>query len=446
MPRWNVYLLMKWTFLHGGYKIPSKELTERQFIKILNSIQNFNQEHITQFIKGHKFMESFLILHTQQFYLQSTFYKDKMASHLKLFHSIKHKYDLDAGLQKNYGLTVLEFKLLLYALFLYCNSNDIEGVKLKFFGFINPDFLEIGEHLSSKEKTIKFLKHLCFDPNWTEEEIRKKTTFIRKAELQQYEKTFFTLYPLQIYQDRIRLIDGSILDYSVNYYLHDFLRIYDPRFPEEFGHRFEKYVGESLDELECSFVGENELKTSLPKDSKVVDFHIPDDNIFIECKAIEIQPYIAINPTDELLYSSLKGSILKAYFEQLHQVSKHINGDGENWGVILTYKEIFISHMPQIFDLGKGKFDSWNDTKHIPPENVFIIDLATWDKIIAIIKSGQITLIELLRKGRGMNSEPETKRQSFYMFLDDFKFGKSLGLSYLKEEIEIIDKAFTSNR
>jgi len=42
-PIWFVFLLMKWTYLYGGEKYPSKPLTQKKLSNILKSITDFNQ-------------------------------------------------------------------------------------------------------------------------------------------------------------------------------------------------------------------------------------------------------------------------------------------------------------------------------------------------------------------------------------------------------------------
>src|SRR5688572_17310111 len=94
-PVWFVFLLMKWTYLYGEETYPTKVLTGQQFSKILNSILNFNQEHISSFFKQGKIDRGFHILFSQQFYLQEGVRKEKFATQLKLFSTLKSKYDIN---------------------------------------------------------------------------------------------------------------------------------------------------------------------------------------------------------------------------------------------------------------------------------------------------------------------------------------------------------------
>jgi len=78
---------MIWTFLYGVEKYPTKPLTQKKLSNILKSITDFNQDHISNFIKSGEIHRAFHILYSQQFYLQTSVYLDKIATQLKLYSS-----------------------------------------------------------------------------------------------------------------------------------------------------------------------------------------------------------------------------------------------------------------------------------------------------------------------------------------------------------------------
>lgn len=137
-----------------------------------------------------------------------------------------------------------------------------------------------------------------------------------------------------------------------------------------------------------------------------------------------------------MLYNALKDSILKAYFEQLLAVTKFFNPNGENWGIIITYKELFWGDFHQLYELGKDIYNA--DTTSLNPENVFIIDIYTWNAVIQIIKDGKASLLDILKHAKNNNLKIETKKQLFSMHLDKYHPMK-IDLAYLKNEIELLD-------
>jgi len=244
------------------------------------------------------------------------------------------------------------------------------------------------------------------------------------------EMSFFTMFPFQLFKNQVRLVHKSVFNHCANYYIYDFLKANDDAFTTEFGYRLEKFFELGLKEINVPYITESELKKQLPDKSKLVDFVIPDQNIYIECKATELQAYPYINPSDELLFSSLKSSIFKAYFEQMVSVSKNMSLKNDNWGIIITYKEFYWSHFKKLYDIGAKNYENI-ETSHIPPENVFVIDIYTWNIIVQIIKDEKIPLLDILKKAKANNLDPQTSKMLFKMHLDDYK-SSTLNLKYFE--------------
>lgn len=432
-PIWIIFTLMKWSYQHGGYNSSLQRLDQANFDKLYNLIYEFNNEHITNFLKL-KVDRGFYILYSQQFYLQKTVHKEVFATQLKIYNSIKGKYDIEKSFEEKTGLTIYDFIFLQQIVWLFTNVDNSSST-FKYFGHLTQDFINVAIEMTSQEKVKNFLKLTVLNPGDTKETIQNFKRSINRTDLQSLETTFFTMYPFQVFNNQIKVIHKSVYNHFVNYYIYDFLKSRDEQFTTEFGNRFEKYIEFGLKEIHIKYNDENTLRKILPKNSNVVDFNVPDSNIYLECKAIEIQAYTSVNPTDELLYNSLKDSLLKAYFKQMINVAKTLTPDEENWGIILTYKELFWSNFSNLFELGKDKFPNSVDSKYLPPENVFIMDIYTWDKIIQIIKDKKATLIEILQLAKSNNSNPQTSKQLFHMHLDAYNLEK-ISLSYLDSEIE----------
>jgi hypothetical protein len=437
-PIWFVFLLMKWTYLYGGEKHPSKKLTFEKFNQILKGIADFNQEHISNFIVSGKIDRAMSIYFSQQFYLQKVVHKEVFALQLKLYKSIAGRYDIQKSFKEKTGLSIVEFLFLSQIFWLYVQSAKNKETNLNFNGHLEIDFLNVCAEMTSTKQVTNFIELIVLDPENSKEKINNFKRNLRSEDLQSLERTFFTMYPFQIFNGKIKLIHESVFNYFINYYVYDFLKSYDKNFTTEFGDRFEKYIGISLKEVKLNFLNENELKKKLKVNSNLVDFCISESNVYIECKAIELQPIPQVNPTDEILYNSLKDSILKAYYKQLLNVSKALNTEKQNWGLIITYKELCWSRFNELFEMSKDKFENSKDSHYLPPENVFILDIYSWNTIIQILKDGKATIVEILEKARENNSKPETRKQLFSMHLDEYKV-YNFDLNFLKKEIEELE-------
>ncbi|MEE1898166.1 hypothetical protein V1389_07460 [Flavobacterium rakeshii] len=439
-PIWFVFILMKWTYLYGSENHHSKPLTNKKFSTLLKSISKFNDNHISQFIKDGKIDRAFHILYTQQFYLQTEVYPDIFTSQLKLFKSLGNN-KINNTFKQLTKVDIYDFIYFMQLIWLYINIDKLKKEGFKYEGYLPPYLINLIAEIIGFDKVDNILKIMVLDPIFPASEIKSLKYTIRKEEYQSMERTFFTNFPLQIQNNKIRIIHLSVLKYSLNYYIYDFLKNNDPNFTTVFGIAFEKYINEGINYCYNKYYNENELKKILPKNSNIVDFYIPKENIYIECKAIESQNYASVNPTDEIIYNSLKDSIFKAYFKQLLKVSKKINPNKENWGIIITYKKLFWSQFSELYNLAKDKFENFNDIQHLPPENVFVIDIYTWDKIVYILHSKQSSLTKILKSAKEKNSSFNTKKQCFDMHLDEYDF-TNFKLDYLTTERKLLEVKF----
>lgn len=429
-PVWHVFILMKWAIIYGGKKRPLKTLTSQKYGNIYNNISNFNQDHISQFLKNGNVDKGFQILYNQQFYLQKQVYKEIFYTQYSMFYSIKGKYDIQDSFRQKTGLTVFDFLHILQLFWLYLNMDVLERDDIAFKGYIDSDFVNVAKDIIGEEKVLSFIKLLTLHPFNADKGISDYKHKIRDEDLQTMEMSFFTMFPFQLFKNQVRLIHSSVFNHCANYYIYDFLKANDDAFTTEFGYRLEKFFELGLKEINIPYITESKLKKQLPKKSKLVDFVIPDQNIYIECKATELQAYPYVNPSDELIFNSLKSSVFKAYFEQMVSVSKNMSLDDENWGIIITYKEFFWSHFKKLYDIGAKNYENV-ETSHIPPENVFVIDIYTWNITVQIIKNEKITLLDILKNAKANNSNPQTAKMLFKMHLDEYK-SSTLNLKYFE--------------
>lgn len=437
-PIWFVFIIMKWTMIYGGNRYPPKKLTPEKFNNIYNSVSKLNEGHISSFIKNKQVDRAFQVLFNQQFYLQKSVYREIFSSQLKLFTTIRGKYDIDKSFKEKTGIAIFDFLFLAQIVWLYINISELKDPQLYFEGYLDSDFLKVATGLTSEDNVKKFLNLLMVHSFNEREGIENFRHKMNNENFQTMEMSFFTMFPFHLFQGRIKLVHPAVFQHSVNYYIYDFLKASDENFTTEFGYRLEKFIEFGLKEMNLDYRTENDLKKQLGKNSSLVDYVVQNENIYIESKATELQAYPSVNPTDELLYNALKTSIFKAYFKQLTKVAQHLTPGEENWGIIITYKEFFWSHFSKLYDVGKEYYTDETGISHLPPENVFIIDIYSWNLIVQLVKDKKTTLPMILQKAKEDNSRPETSKQLFGMHLDIFAPHK-LDLQYLKTENKEFD-------
>ena len=312
-------------------------------------------------------------------------------------------------------------------------ANTIK-TNIHYSGFIEKDHLQCMIECKGEEKTKKFIQLLLIDPDNAEDKIKAAPYSLKNEDIQSFERTFFTIYPLQQYKKQhIKVIHPAIFSHTFNYYIYDFLKR-EANFPEEMGARLEKYVECGLKEMNLNYMREMELEKILPKHSKLVDFTLKEEGVLIECKAIELTAHASVTPTDQYLYTTLKDSIIKAYVKQMLTVKPQISTpDEEYFGIILTYKEFYWSKFEELYMLVKDQIVDMHDTTMLLPSNVFVIDLYSWDKIVQIVKDKKTTLRQILQKAKQNNLTPQTTKLLFSMHLDEYDL-KRFNLSYLSDE------------
>jgi len=337
-------------------------------------------------------------------------------------------------------LTIQEFLRIIHIIYLVSISEKSLRQKYLFRNRILPELLHVLREYTSEKAVETFFDLLTVNLSSNDKRSISTKTEIRNLEIQPLGLSFFTRFPFLFYKGNCYLVNHGLLNYALDYYIYDFLR--DEDFTTEFGGRVEKYIELSLKELNVVFKNEASLRKMLGKGSNVVDFYLENENIFIECKATEVQPYAAVNPTDTVLFKSLKDSLLKAYFKQLQTAARSLSPNTEAWGIILTYKELFWSDFRDLYQVEITQYGDIVGYNPLPPENVFIIDLYTWNRILYILKHSNVSLQTILRKAKENNSHISTEKLLFSMHLESFLIQASdteIELTFLKAEQTIID-------
>jgi hypothetical protein len=371
---WDIFIILKWAHEHGEQSQPLKTLTDQGFNKISKGVYRLNEEHTTHFIKSGGISKYFLILHSQQFYLQKYILKETLATQLKLFVGIKHKYDVNKLFEQKTGISIPDLIFFFQTIWVIMYARNVEGSSISYRGHLSEEHLRSFIDFRGQEKVHDFLRLMVLNPETAVTQIGALSQNIHNTEWHSLAKTFCTMYPLHFHDNKIKIVHDSVFNYAVNFYIYDFMK--SNEFATDFGKRIEEYVDFGLKETGYKYLNENELKKLLPG-SKVVDYFIDGQNVFLECKAVELSALPAVNPTDKSLYNSLEDNIIKAYAKQMLCVANQLDKAGEYFGLIITYKEFFTSQFTELYEISKKDIPDTYNIKLLPPENVFIIDFTT---------------------------------------------------------------------
>jgi hypothetical protein len=160
-------------------------------------------------------------------------------------------------------------------------------------------------------------------------------------------------------------------------------------FPSDFGKRLERYLELELIENKIRYESEATMQKNY-RLGKVVDYKVEDD-ILIECKAIELHPRSGVSRLPSILVNDLKSSIVKAY-TQLLSTAIVIDRNIPWFGIIVTYKQTFIGFGRDAWDEflrePVEKFAAENNISIavFPPENLLFLTIEDWDCLMQLIK------------------------------------------------------------
>ncbi|WP_215224471.1 hypothetical protein [Echinicola shivajiensis] len=377
--------------------------------------------------------KTFTILSAQQFYYQEVAWWDSLARQKILFCDLHHKHDIAEKFKELIGIPIDIFldilQLFLLAVFHkdFTNNTQLNLNLNTSLAFIEDLY---GNKIRSKvEDILTVSRESIFDI------LNEDKRLVRNYNLQVFESSFFARKPFLLFQGKIHLPHKAIMNNTINHYIYEFMKHKDPDFSTELGSRFEKYVQIGLNEINIEYKTENDLRKTLGKKHNVVDFII-EDEILVEVKAIELKPYASLNPTNEILGNELRKTIVKAYSNQILKVANAIHQPNkEYFGIIITYKNLYLGNslsMWQQFLEEETNNQGLNPqtVSLVPIENLFFMDLRTWDKIIQIIKDKGISLKDILIKARNTDTSPENSKFFFDMHLDEYDIGIN-NLSYL---------------
>lgn len=437
VPVWTFLLFLKWTLQFG--KNSRLSISNDHFNLILQSLNKIENNHELFHFKNYdEFRKTTQLIANQQFYLQLRLWKDSFARNLLLFKILDSNNEFQNKFKNITNVEIEDFIMLFVLLWTYTKQDEIPEKQHRYIGVLQRDFYDIGEFITNKSDLKNFIRILTLNPNIAKKVIDQESKITNEV-FQAFETSIFTKYPLFRYNGTLYLLHKNILNTTVNYYFYDLLKSNFDDFTDQFGIVFEKYINIGINELGIPYIPESKLKFNFPN-SKYVDFII-DDSILVECKAIELSPLVEVNPKNKILTNYLKTSIIKAYCTQILTVANNLNNTThkEFWGIILTYKELPWCNGLDCWEEFLKEDALKTDNILIPPENLYFIDIATWDKLVQIMKDLGITLREILENAKKTDSDQKTKKFSFVLHADEYPFS-NFNLNYLDSAYSLIDK------
>lgn len=439
-PLFSVLTLIKWTIIYGGSKYPPKIADYRIFEKLHQCITDLESNN--RLLKNDKTLDIYkllVVIAHQQFWLQDDLYMTVIHRQLVLYKSLRSRYDLNLAFKDKTGLDVTDFMKIAFIIYVQLNP-DKTGNIFHYTGVISPDWMKVIDETTSLEKRVSFFKLLTFGTPESIERIKRDSSKLKCKDLQAFDNKFFSQYPIFYFNDKLFVLHKALFPNTIRHYIYDYLKESDQNFSEEFGRRLEKYISLGLKETGLDTISENNFKKLYPNCKKQVDFIIKS-NILIESKAIELATLPSVHPDDSILFKSLKDSVVKAYVSQMLTVANHIDSSKTYYGIIITYKKLYLGSGRDCWDAflksESERFCRENNLimDVLPPENLFFVDIDTWDVLVQLIIDKKIILENLFEEIKKQDAEPSTKKFHFKMYLEKY-YPVNINLSFIKKEAD----------
>jgi hypothetical protein len=439
-PLWIIIVLIKWILIHTKDSIFLRQSNHSEVKETLDLINQFDYENgLISFKTISELPRSLRIIAYQQFWLQDHVSNYVFDRQIQLYKLLKHKFDIAKEFETITKLTIDEFINIAYSVFLYFEIDKINK-SYKYNGILHDDFFQVFRSKFENKKLELFFRILAVSKIKDIASLQKMS----KEVYQLYETNFLSTKPFLFIDHKYKLPHRAIFYQTCKHFIYDFMKLNSKKFSTEFGHRMEKYVKLGLDEAKIKYKTEAEILRNYPGINEVADFLL-EKNVLIEAKAIELDPKAAVLRYSELLSSVLKKSIVKAYC-QLLSTANAINKDETYYALIITYKEMYLGFgqdaWEEFLQVGVEKYANENKISMsiLPPENLCIIDIETWDYLIQSIIVNKCTIPEILNKAKENNHDLIRKKMLLDQVLSkDYKIS-NYNLSYLNNAHKYIDK------
>ncbi|MGB4775918.1 MAG: hypothetical protein WBP45_12140 [Daejeonella sp.] len=433
-PVWNLLTLLKWAYLHTTDSIIRRPIQPHEYNQLLTLIKDFEVKYSGINFKDRSHVnQSFKIIANQQFPLQDKFHNSILSRQIILYFQLRSKFDIDKEFERLSGINLKAFLEYSYFTYFFFNFDEVRP-DIRYEGDLFEDYFAIFKSKWSASELKKYLDLLTITDKDDFENLQKLNTEI----LQLYETNFFTLKPFIHFRNQYRIPYRQIFVQTIKHFIYNYLKENSQLFPEEFGKRLEKYVELGLSENKVSYLNETALKTKYQL-GKVSDFLIEND-ILIEVKAIELHPRSGVLRTKDILANDLAGTIVKAYTQLLETATK-INPNAEHYGVVITYKEMYLGFGADAWEeflkepIEKYCLENSLDLAVLSPQNLCFINIEDWDKMMQAIKEGKATLKEILIKGKELNAldNPAESVMLMEQVIHKHFHPSQITLSYLKD-------------
>lgn len=425
---WHLLYLIKLVLMYGGEKYPSRQATINDIIAFINRIKNYDTGmYLLTGNRQEKLQKLMRALAFQQFWLQKPINNYEIARQIVLFQQIPNDDIFNKYFKKHTSLNIYDFLSLSLMSWGQLDTQKKITFDKNWFKPANQSF--------PQEMIDKYIGLISLNHSGAKEYLHTCSKKIRNPEFQIKEQSPLKKYPFLKIGNYYYCYSPMLFNEHIRNYIYDLLKEKEANnFTELFGSVFEKYIKNALSYTNLSFFTESDIKNKL-HNSKVVDFiiHNKDCTVLIESKAIELSPLARVNPTNMILSSSLKDSIIKAMKQVFTIVNEIKKGDSikvknkkDIYAIVVTYKELYLGSCVEAWNefieknISNYLISKNIDSDIIQKENIFFISVDGFDKLIQTLLNKRIKISDIFKKASIADKNIHTRKHVFDMYLEDY--------------------------
>ena len=428
---WLILLLIKWVFQDEQvWQRGRPNIDERNLRKLINNVYKAEE-------KGRlpNEIESIEMFFRRMAYQQFGYQNQtdgvlaSFALDVKLFGS-EYNPGFSQDFSQRYLLSVEEYLVLAFAIV----SALISDVKPKYF---QESFFEEIANEFERDSVQNFLSAISIHIK----DIPKKFAGLRvkgKISEELYETSPFLNTPLIRTGNRCFVTYPDLVIRGLKYFLYGTLKVMgnDKRF-RKFSELFENQVGQCLLLLDGNLITEEELKSKIGDQGRVVDFAYEEGTsiLLVEAKALDLAESGRLATNAQRLKDRMK-NVLDA-IDQAEQTLNRMQTRGmfdpekvDPFLVIVTYGQYYIGDGTLLGGLFRST--SFAKPKMIRVENIFIIGYAEFEYLTEVAKQSEVDLNSILTRVKDLAATPEDRQFMFQNYLD--KLFPTLELAGNKED------------
>lgn len=410
---WIILILIRWVYQYSTPKVEQRAITLPEFNDLHNAINDLNSSVFLEGQPTERLLQTYTrrtLFYQLPFQIKKYEVMSSFGRQLIMFQDMGNEYCLDQIFKGITGITLKDY----YDLYIYCWIECDNGKRKRFStSFFDNQF--------PVHVVQGFFEHLSLDLNGAKQYIKKYTDPRAAIDFQLNEHTPLEKYPFFKFETEYIPYTSRLLDNSIMYNTYDTFKTHNPHFSRDgFGKIFEDYVGKGVEYITSDFMREAEIKKLLPRDSKVADFLINEQNatILIDAKSTEFHSIARVLQTKESTIKNIRDTIISGVIQIIttaHHLKNcgRINNDNKIFGIVVTYKEYLIGDGNTfwndiISDQVHLKLDQNKITNVIQPENLFYISIEDYDYLMAGIKKRGTSLSSVLKIIALRNRSPDT--------------------------------------